>query len=99
MNRPHRVAILVTAIPPILFIIAFIVSALLNPELAGAEELNIVDIWGQISLALLAIAFISLIVFLIRGKQEIARGIAKGLGIAFVVWLIAFIVVSALYGE
>ena len=99
MNRPHRVAILATAIPPILFVIAFVVSALLNPELVGAEELNIVDIFGQISLGLIVIAFISLIVFRIRRKQEIAGGIAKGLGIAFVVWLIAFIVVSALSGE
>ena len=97
MNRPRWIAILATAIPPTLFVIASVVLALLNPELSGTEELNIVDICGQISAGLLAIAFISSIVFAIRRKQEIAMGIFFGFGIGLVVWVIAFIVVSLLY--
>ena len=97
MNRPRWIVILATVIPPTLFAIASVVLALLDPELLETEGLNIVDNCGQVSAGLLAIAFISSIVFAIRHKREIAIGIAVGFGIGFVVWLIAFIVVSGLY--
>ena len=97
MDSPGRVAILATAIPPILFAIASVVLALLNPELLETEGINIVDICGQVSFGLLAIALISSIVFYIRRKREIAKGIAVGFGIGLVVWLIAFILVSWRY--
>ena len=97
MMRPRWIAILATAIPPTLFAIASVVLALLNPELLETEGLNIVDRCGQISGGLLAIGFVSSIVFAIRRKREIAMGTAVGLGIGLVVYLIAFIVVTLLY--
>jgi Na+-transporting NADH:ubiquinone oxidoreductase subunit NqrE len=96
MNRPRWIVIMATAIPPTLFTIVSVVLALLNPELLGTEGLNIVDICGQVSFGLLAIAFISSIVFAIRRKQEIAKGIFFGFGIGLVLWVIAFIVLSGL---
>jgi hypothetical protein len=73
MSRTRWIAIAAKAIPPTLFTIASVALALLNPELSGTEELNIVDICGQVSAGLLAIAFISSIVFGVRHKREIAK--------------------------
>ena len=96
-HKPRWIVILATVIPPTLFAIASVVLALLNPELLETEGLNIVDSCGQVSAGLLAIAFISSIVFAIRHKREMAMGIFFGFGIGLVVWAIAFIVVSGLY--
>ena len=97
MERPRKVAILATAIPPILFAIASVVLALLNPELSETEGLNIVDNLLQVSGGLVVVAILSSVVFAIKRKREIARGIVVGLGIGLVAWVIAFIVVSLLY--
>ena len=94
----NRIAILATVIPPTLFAVASVVlTLLLSPELIKTEGLNIVDNCLQVSIGLLGIALISIIVFAVRRKREIAKGIAVGFGIGFVVWAGAFIVVSLLY--
>ena len=94
----NRTAILATAIPPTLFAVtSIILTLLLSPELIKTEGLNIVDNCLQVSIGLLGIALISIIVFAVRRKREIAKGIAAGFGIGFVVWAGSFIAVSLLY--
>ena len=92
----NRIAILVTAIPPFLFAVASIViTLLLRPELTHTEGLNIVDNCLQISIGLLGIAIISIIVFAIKRKREITKGVAVGFSIGFIVWMLSFIAVAS----
>jgi len=94
----NRTAILATAIPPTLFAVtSIILTLLLSPELIKTEGLNIVDNCLQVSIGLLGIALISIIVFAVRRKRGIAKGIAAGFGIGFVVCVGSFIAVSLLY--
>jgi hypothetical protein len=91
------IALLATAIPPIIFAVTSVVLAIvLNPQ---TEGLNIVDNFLQVSIGLLVIAFIAMIVlFAIRQRKDIAWGIFAGSAIGFLVWVGSFIAIS-LIGE
>ena len=82
MVRPHRTAILATAIPPTLLAIATVVA----------------DISLFVGFGLVAAAILSSVVFAIMRKWEIAKGTGFGSGIGLVVFIIYFVVLSALYG-
>ena len=91
MVRTRRAAILATAIPPTLLSIAAVVYVLLNQEaLRKAEGYTIADICWLVALGLVAAAILSSVVFAIRRKWEIAKGIGFGSGIGLVVIMIAF---------
>ncbi len=93
MVRPHRTAILATAIPPTLLAIAAVIFTMLNTEaLRKAEGYTIVDICLLVGFGLLAVAILSSVGFAINRKWEIAKGIGFGSGISLVVWLIAMLV-------
>ncbi|MFC1894227.1 hypothetical protein ACFLYR_09505 [Chloroflexota bacterium] len=84
--RPHRAAILATAIPPTLLAIAFVVLYLLT--LGGADKEALSNIWVVcifVTLGLAAAAILSSVVFVIMRKWEIAKGTSLGGGIGFVV--------------
>jgi len=92
MVRPHRTAILATAIPPTLLAIATVVYTLLNQEaLRKAEGYTIADICWLVGFYLVAAAILPSVVFAIRRKWEIAKGIGFGSGIGLVVCLIEFV--------
>ena len=99
MVRPRRAAILATAIPPTLLAIAIFIYALLNTEaLRKAKGYTIPDISGFVVLGLVTAALLSSVVFAIMRKWEIAKGTGFGSGIGLVVFIIYFVVLSALYG-
>ena len=95
MVRPHRTAILATAIPPTLLAIAavvYVVYTLLNIEgLRKVEGYTIADICWLVGYYLVAAAILPSVVFAIMRKWEIAKGIGFGSGIGLVVLLIAFV--------
>ena len=97
MVRPHRTAILATAIPPTLLAIAAVVLLLLDPALVETEGRNIADICWLVSFYLAAAAILPSVVFAIMRKWEIAKGIGFGSGIGLVVSLVAFVVASWLF--
>ena len=101
--RPHRTAILATAIPPTLLAIATVVLALLNicPRFEGLPEgkgFGIADVCGVAGFFLLDAAVLSSVVFAIRRKWEIAKGTGFGSGIGLVVCIIATVVAMVLVG-
>lgn len=99
MVRPHRTAILATAIPPTLLIIAAAAYAQPNIEaLREAEGYTIPDICWLVGFGLITAAILSSIVFAIRRKWEIAKGVGFGSGIGMVALLIAFVGFSFWYG-
>jgi len=98
MVRPHRFAILATAIPPTLLAIAAVVLILLDPALVETEGRNIADICWLVGFYLVAAAILPSVVFAIMRKWQIAKGIGFGSGIGLVVCLIVFGVLSGLYG-
>ncbi len=84
--KPHKVAILATAILPTLLAIATVIFGLLNKEaLATETEGLIVDICLIVGFGLVAAATLSSIGFAIKRKWEVAKGIGFGSGIGFVV--------------
>lgn len=98
MVRPHRVAILATAILPTLLAIATVVFGLLNKEaLAEETEGLIANICLIVDFGLVAAAILSSVGFAIKRKWEIAKGIGFGSGIGFVALLIVFAVLSGFY--
>ena len=91
--RPHKVAILATAIPAPLLAIA---SAVLGQ--GGRSPYSpIAEICGQVSLGLAAGVVLSSVIFAIMREWEIAKGTGLGGGISWFVWLIVFWVAFAVY--
>ncbi len=94
MVRPHRAAILDTAILPTLLALATVVFGLGNPDFVEkviVEEYAMLDILLLVGFALVAVATFSSVGFAIKRKWEIAKGIGFGSGIGFVALLIVFI--------
>ena len=92
----HRVALLATAIPQALLVIAFVVLFLLT----AAEMRALSDIWVScfyVSFGIATAAFLSSVISAIVREWEIAKGTSLGGGIGFVVSLIAFFVAFSLY--
>ena len=90
---------MITAIPPTLLAIAIFIYALLNVEaLRKAKGYTIPDISAFVILGLVAAALLSSIVFAIVRIWELAKGTGFGSGIGLVVFIIYFVVLSALYG-
>ena len=96
--KTHRIAILATAIPPTLLIIACVVLYLLDPaflEWKTEGGRNIADILGLVARYLAEAAILPSVVFAIMRKWEIAKGIGFGSGIGVVVFVIAFVALSS----
>jgi len=97
MVKPHRTAILATAIPLTLLAIATVVSGLLNPALLVEPVFidgpySVVDICWLVGFYLATAASVLSVVFAIMRKWEIAKGIGFGGVISLVVSLIVFVV-------
>ncbi len=93
--RSHRTAILATAIPPSLLLIATIVYFYLNFEaIVKAEGTTVVDICFWVASGLVVAALLSSFVFVIRRKWEIAKGTGFGSGIGLIMCFIAFVACS-----
>ena len=95
--KTHRIAILATAIPLALLVIAAVVLILLDPaflEWKTEGGRNIADICALVGHYLVNAAILSSVVFAIMRKWEIAKGIGFGSGIGLVVCLIAFVLLS-----
>jgi len=99
MVRTSRAAILATAIPLTLLVIAFVVLYLLT--LGGAERGALLNIWTVcffVTLGLGAAAILSSVVFAIMREWEIAKGTSLAGGIGLVVSWLAFFLALVLYG-
>ena len=89
--RSHRTAILATAIPPSLLVIATIVYFYLNFEaIRMAEGTTVVDVCFWVASGLVVAALLSSFVFAIRRKWEIAKGTGFSSGIGLLMCFIAF---------
>jgi len=91
MVRTSRAAILATAIPQALLVIAFVVLYLLI--LGGADRWALLDIWNicfYLNYGIAAAAFLSSVVLAIMREWEIAKGTSLTGGVGLVVCWLAF---------
>jgi len=88
VNKPRKVAILVTVVPPFIVAIAAIVSQLLHNAAGKTWVSDISNTCFLIGLGLIATAILALVGFAIARKWEIAKGIGFGICIAVVVSII-----------
>ena len=97
-TNPRRVAILVTAIPPLIVAIAAVVFQLLHNAAAKTEVSDISNTCFIVGLGLVGAAILASAGFAIARKVEIAKGIGFGICIAVVVSIMELILLEGLAG-
>jgi hypothetical protein len=97
-TNPRRVAILVTAIPPLIVAIAAVVFQLLHNAAAKTEVSDISNTCFIVGLGLVGAAILASAGFAIARKVEIAKGIGFGICIAIVVSIMELILLEGLAG-
>ena len=97
-TNPRRVAILVTAIPPLIVAIAAVVFQLLHNAAAKTEVSDISNTCFIVGLSLVGAAILASAGFAIASKVEIAKGIGFGICIAVVVSIMELILLEGLAG-
>jgi len=97
-TNPRRVAILATAIPPLIVAIAAVVFQLLHNAAAKTEVSDISNTCFIVGLGLVGAAILASAGFAIARKGEIAKGIGFGICIAVVVSIMELILLEGLAG-
>jgi hypothetical protein len=90
MNKPRKVVILATAIPPLVLAIAAVVFQLLHNAAGRTWVSDISNICFIVGLGLVGAAILASAVFALARKGEIAKGAGFGVCIAVVVSIIEF---------
>ncbi len=97
-TNPRRVAILATAIPPLIVATAGVVFQLLHNVAAKTEVSDISNTCFIVGLGLVGAAILASAGFAIARKGEIAKGIGFGICIAVVVSIMELILLEGLAG-
>jgi len=98
-TKSHKVAILATAIPPLILAIASIVFQLLHNAAGNIWVSDISNFLVVVVLGLICAAILALAVFAIVRKSEIAKGIAFGICIGVVIAITEWIALEWLGNE
>ena len=97
-TNPRRIAILVTAIPPIIVAIAAVVFQLLHNAAGKTWVSDISNTCFIVGLGLVGAAILATAGFAIARKGEIAKGIGFGVCIAVVITIIELALLEGLGG-
>ncbi len=97
-TNPRRIAILVTAIPPLIVAIAAVVFQLLHNAAGKTWVSDISNTCFIVGLGLVGAAILATAGFAIARKGEIAKGIGFGVCIVVVVSIIELILLEGLAG-
>ena len=97
-TNPRRIAILVTAIPPLIVAIAAVVFQLLHNAAGKTWVSDISNTCFIVGLGLVGVAILASAGFAIARKGEIAKGIGFGVCIAVVISIIDLALLEGLGG-
>ena len=97
-TNPRKVAILATAIPPLIVAIAAVVFQVLHNSAGKTWVSDISNTCFIISIGLIGAAILVTIGFVIARKGEIAKGIGFGICIGVIISIIELIVLEWLAG-
>lgn len=97
-TRPHRVAILATAIPPLIVAIAAVIFQVLHNAAGKTWISDISNICFIVTIGLVGAAIFATVGFVIARKREIAKGIGFGICIGVFISVIELAVLEGLGG-
>ena len=84
-----RKAMLFTAVPIIVVCLINIILEIVDPTIPG-------DPFGYGIAGLLGISIIAGIVFTVKSKKQVAKGIWRGTGIGLIVFILTFVILSVI---
>ena len=97
-NKARRVAILATAIPPVILAIAALVFQLLHNAIGDEGVSDISNICFIVGIGLIGAAILVLIGFAVARKVEIVKGIGFGLSIVVILTILELVLLEGLAG-
>lgn len=93
-----KTAITATLIPPVAVTIASIITQLIQNAMGTVEVSYVSDILLMVGLGLIAAAILASVVFTVKRRWDITKGIGFSICISAIVFILGFVIVEWLAG-